>query len=152
MGPVSERGEQVACGPPLPRLTRHRGPVALVLRRVSRQSGVEAFWNSRGRDRVIAVPWSVPAFLLRMPGGTPPLRRSALRSASRLLAGYGASRTWYTRARHFVGDGEGGESGNAAYDSVAGIFPAADVAGGQIPVGEIPCAGQSLRDDCGADH
>src|SRR5213080_4298593 len=41
-----------------------------------RQSGAEAFWNSRGRDRVIAVPWSVPAFLLRMPGGASPLRRT----------------------------------------------------------------------------
>ncbi len=37
---------------------------------------METFWNSRGRDRVIAVPWSVPAFLLRMPAGTPPLRRT----------------------------------------------------------------------------
>jgi hypothetical protein len=42
-----------------------------------RQSGAEAFWNSHGRDR--AVPWCVPAFLLRMPGGTPPLRRISFR-------------------------------------------------------------------------
>jgi len=26
-----------------------------------------------------AVPWSVPAFLLQMPGGTPPLRRTSAR-------------------------------------------------------------------------
>jgi hypothetical protein len=31
------------------------------------------------RDQEIAVPWSVPAFLLRMPGGAPPLRRISLR-------------------------------------------------------------------------
>ena len=36
-----------------------------------RQSGVEAFWNSLGHDLAIVVPWSVPAFLLRMPGGDP---------------------------------------------------------------------------------
>jgi hypothetical protein len=40
---------------------------------------VEPFWNSRGGDLKIALPWSVPAFLLRMPGGDPPFRRTFAR-------------------------------------------------------------------------
>src|SRR5439155_25906969 len=36
-----------------------------------RHSGVEPFWNSLGHDLAIVVPRSVPAFLLRMPGGDP---------------------------------------------------------------------------------
>src|SRR5439155_14270377 len=40
-----------------------------------RRSEAEAFWNSRGHGLTTVVPWSVPAFLLRTPGGAPPLRR-----------------------------------------------------------------------------
>jgi len=53
-------------GPAPPRLSRAPLP---------RQSGAEAFRNSRGHGRPTVVPWSVPAFLLRIPGGAPPLRR-----------------------------------------------------------------------------
>ena len=66
---------QVACGQSLPRLSRHRGPVALVMRRVStalRSGSLPEFaspWSST------MVRWSVPAFLLRTPGGAPPPRR-----------------------------------------------------------------------------
>src|SRR5439155_20609855 len=63
---------QVACGQSLPRLSRHRGPVALVMQWVStalRSGSLPEFaspWSST------MVRWSVPAFLLRTPGGGPP--------------------------------------------------------------------------------
>ena len=39
-----------------------------------RRSEVEAFQNSRRRGLTTTVRWSVPAFLLQTPGGTPSLR------------------------------------------------------------------------------
>ena len=39
-----------------------------------RRSEAEAFRNSRRRGLTTTVRWSVPAFLLQTPGGTPSLR------------------------------------------------------------------------------
>src|SRR5687767_12490703 len=40
-----------------------------------RRSEAEAFWNSISRGLTTAVLQSVPAFLLRTPGGAPPLEK-----------------------------------------------------------------------------
>ena len=75
---------QVACGLSLPRLSRHpyhggqeRNPSGIPAAAITTRCIPE--------QRVpIAVLWSVPAFLLLTPGGTPPLRRSPLLAACHL--------------------------------------------------------------------
>jgi hypothetical protein len=51
-----------------------------------RQSGAEAFWNSLGHGFAV-VPWSVPAFLLRLPGGDPAAPGGRSLDATCLLVG-----------------------------------------------------------------